>query len=312
LKDLFYLYCKQCELERCLDSPWACGFASLVTCFRLLGDRTTEASELVAQFKRSWGSPKNGMDTDEAISLAGQFGYRATRNPMGAARRDGTGLINWMRGKWADGVPVMLSVDSEGAGDVADHWWTVYGDPDASEAWVMDPLCPEDPFECLPHEEILKFAACNDGNDFIEYDAVAVSAPARLGLLGIPPSSALMEFLNENVEHETGWTSQGIAAALVDNHLRGIEDLESRGHASGRSNVSVSDLLAEGADVATVIEKWDVFFSEEQEAGIARLIEVLADLEAHQGHSAAAEEKDQMTMDIALNVILIATTLMDG
>ncbi len=39
---------------------------------------------------------------------------------------------------------------------------------------------------------------------------------------------------------------------------------------------------------------------------------VLYDLEAHLGHSIAASEADHMTREVALNLILIGTNLMDG
>jgi len=67
MSNAFYsFYCKQGELETWLErkvtsGAWACGFASLVTCFRLLGDRTTENKELVKQFRSFGENPKNGL-----------------------------------------------------------------------------------------------------------------------------------------------------------------------------------------------------------------------------------------------------------
>jgi len=80
----YSLYCKQRELEQPWEPPWACGFASLVTCFRILGDRTTENEELITRFRDTGEHPHEGMSSDAAVDLARLLGYKATKNPMGA------------------------------------------------------------------------------------------------------------------------------------------------------------------------------------------------------------------------------------
>ena len=63
MSDPYYsLYCKQRELQRFWQPYWACGFASLVTCFRILGDRTTENDELVARFRAAWALAELALD----------------------------------------------------------------------------------------------------------------------------------------------------------------------------------------------------------------------------------------------------------
>ena len=61
-----------------------------------------------------------------------------------------------------------------------------------------------------------------------------------------------------------------------------------------------------------VIRDWDVFFSDEQNENMEALREVLYDIEAHLGNTVAASEADHMTREVALNLILIGTNLMDG
>ena len=312
MSDPYYsLYCKQRELESLWQLPWACGFASLVTCFRILGDRTTENAELVARFRGFGGRPHDGMTTDEAVELGRAFGYRAVRNPSSTRRRE-DGFVEWMRKQWADGHPVMLSVDSHNEQGVANHWWLVYGDPGESNVWVMDPIEDDEPFELLSLAEVVEFASCDDGKGYIEYDCLAVSAASGAEMTGIPPSAELLNFLNENLQHDTGWTSQELAAALVDNHFSSVEGVDSQGHANGTDTVAVSDLLEHDGLVSSVIGGWNVFFSDEQGENIESLRSVLYDVEAHKVHKIAASEADHMTREIALNLILIGTNLLDG
>jgi hypothetical protein len=312
MSDPYYsLYCKQRELEKSWQLPWACGFASLVTCFRLLGDRTTENVELVRRFRKFAGRPHAGMSTDEAAKLAGKFGYRAAVNPE-STKRDWDAFESWMGRSLAKRKPVMLSVDTSGSQDEADHWWVVYGDPEGTNLWVMDPHEADTPFKLLSRSEIEEFASCDDREGWLEFDGVAISSQAGTGMISVPPSAALMEFLNEDVEHDTGWRSEALAAALVDNHFSSVDGLRFQGRAKGSGIVSVSDLLEPGGSVEDVIEEWDVFFSDEQRDNIEALSTVLYDVEAHMAHQVIQSEKDHMTREIALNLILIGTNLMDG
>ena len=312
MSDPYYsLYCKQRKLERIWQPSWACGFASLVTCFRLLGDRTTENGELVRRFRKFAGPPQAGMTTAEAIRLAEKFGYRAAVNPP-STKRDWDAFDSWMDRSLAKRKPVMLSVDTSASQDEANHWWVVYGDPEGTNLWVMDPNEADTPFELLSRSEIEEFASCNDGEGWLEFDGVAISSQAGTGMISVPPSAALMEFLNEDFEHATGWTSQEIAAALVDNHFSSVDGLRFQGQAKGSGIVSVSDLLKPGGSVEDVIEEWDVFFSDEQRDNIEALSTVLYDVEAHMAHQVIQSQKDHMTREIALNLILIGTNLMDG
>jgi hypothetical protein len=251
------------------------------------------------------------MTTDEAVELARSFGYRAVRNPS-STRREEDGFVEWMRKQWAAEHPVMLSVDSHNEQGVANHWWLVYGDPDESNAWVMDPLEAGEPFELLSLAEVVKFASCDDGNGYIEYDCVAVSTARGADMTGVPPSAALMNFLNEDLQPDTGWTSQELAAALVDNHFSSVEGVNSRGYANAAGAVAVFNLLEDDGPVTRVMEDWDVFFSDEQEENMELLRSVIYDIEAHKVHKIAASEADHMTREIALNLILIGTNLMDG
>lgn len=311
MNDPYYsLYCKQRELERIWQPSWACGFASLVTCFRLLGDRTTENGELVRRFRTFAGPPQAGMTTAEAIRLAQKFGYRAAVNPT-STKRDWDAFESWMDRSLAKRKPVMLSVDTHASQDEANHWWVVYGDPEGTNLWVMDPNETDTPFELLSRSEIEKFASCNDEAGRLEFDGIAISSQAGTGMISVPPSAALMEFLNEDFTHDTGWASQEIGAALVDNHFSSVDGLRFQGRAKGSGIVSVSDLLEPGGSVEDVVEEWNVFFSDEQRDNIESLSAVLYDVEAHMAHQVTRSQKDHMTREIALNLILIGTNLME-
>lgn len=305
----YSLYCKQSELEQPWEFPWACGFASLVTCFRILGDRTTENDELIARFKETGQHPHEGMTSDEAVDLAQSLGYRAVKNPS-SARDDKDAFVRWMQSKWRHGNPIMLSVDSGNAQGESDHWWTVYGDPDERNVWVMDPLQDAQPFQCLSISEVMSFASCNDGEGYLEYDGVAIASTPDADMTAIPPSAALMNFLNENTRFETGWTAHAIAAALVDNHFSSVEGVNSQGNAGGARAVVLSDLLLSTGPVAEVIDEWDVFFSDVQRTNIEALLGVLYDVEVHLDHRIAASETDHLIREIVLNLILIGTNLM--
>lgn len=312
MSDPYYsLYCKQRELERSWQPSWACGFASLVTCFRLLGDRTTENVELVRRFRKFAGPPQAGMTTPEAIRLAEKFGYRAAGNPT-STKRDWDAFALWMDRSLAKRKPVMLSVDTSASQEEANHWWVVYGDPEGTNLWVMDPNESDTPFELLSRSEIEQYASCDDGEGWLEFDGVAISSQAGTGMIAVPPSATLMEFLNEDVEHDTGWSSEEIAAALVDNHFSSVDGLRSQGRAKGSGIVSVSELLEPGGSVEDVIEEWDVFFSDEQRDNIEALRAILYDVEAHVAHELSPSARDHMSREIALNLILIGTNLMNG
>jgi len=307
MSDPFYrLYCKQQELESAWHDHWACGFASLVSCFRILGDRTTENEALVREF-RTFGKPRDGMTTDEAVRLAREFGYSARVN-RGDSRRDWNAFEIWLDANFAARKPVMLSVDSKASQEQADHWWMIYGDPDESNIWVMDPFITDSPFELLSRAEIESFASCSDTDGFIEFDGVAIESKSASQMIAIPPSATLMEFINEGHVHEKGWSSEQIAAALVDNHFSTISELAP----AGPRRVPVWELLEDGAAVDTVIDHWDTFFSESQLQNINQLRHTLRDIEAHANHSATPGEQDHLVREIALNLILIGTNLMDG
>jgi len=310
MSDPFYsLYCKQREIERCWHTPWACGFASMVTCFRLLGDRTTDNNTLVQEFRGLGGKPRDGMTTDEAATLARAFGYRPTIN-RSESRLAWPAFVKWLESSFARRAPVMLSVDSNGEQGEADHWWIVYGDPQDSKIWVMDPFDDDTPFDCFTRKEICKYAACDDGNGFLEYDGVSIAAPLSMGMVPVPPSATLMEFLNEDLHCATGWRSEAIAAALVDNHFSSVQDLPSQGAVRSGATL-VSTLLECGGAVDEVLDEWDVFFTDQQEANIESLRILLYDVEAHMSHKINSAEKDHITHEIALNLILIGTNLMD-
>jgi hypothetical protein len=307
----YSLYCKQSELQQPWEGPWACGFASLVTCFRILGDRTTESKELIERFRSFGGVPHEGMSTDEAEELAQAFGYKAIRNPSSTQRCKEEFLV-WMRKQWSKNHPVMLSVDSGNEQDEADHWWVVYGDPDQTNAWVMDPLNEDVPFQCCSVTEILAFAACNDGEGYIEYDGLAVDSLPESGLTGIPPSAALMGFLNANAKYSTGWTSQAIAAALVDNHFSSIAGVGSPRRSRNNRSISVSILLENKGPVNAVIDDWDVFFGSRERSNLDKLRTILFDISLHQDTKAFVSEADFLVREIALNLILIGGKLMDA
>ena len=250
------------------------------------------------------------MTTDEAVRLAGKFGYCASVNPRSTSRDWGR-FEQWMNRSFAAHSPVMLSVDASGAQDEAGHWWVIYGDTGEANWWVMDPYDQDVPFECCSKAEIREFASCDDGDGYLEFDGVALSNGTGSGQISVPPSAALMEFLNEDLEHDTGWTSQEIAAALVDNHFSSVDELRSRGRARGRSAVALTKLLDSKGTVDQVVDGWDVFCSDAQRENIRSLSKVLHDVESHKAHNLTASEVDHMTREIALNLILIGTNLMD-
>jgi len=306
----FSLYSKQHEIESLWDQrvkgSWACGFASLVTCFRLLGDRSTEDVELVRQFRRFGGQPTRGMTSEDVVTLARAFGYGARHR---SRVRNWETLDCWLNQQFRRRLPVMISVDNAASENVANHWWVVYGDPDQEIVWVMDPGCVSIPFQMIQRDVLARFAACNDLEDFLEYDAVVITPPRSGDLTGIAPSVVLMEFLNENKVFSSGWNSEMIAAALVDNHLGSIVELPSQGRASGRKSLSVSPLLAPDGEVAAVLAHWDAFFYDSEEQSMASLLAILSDLEAHVGHCILPEERTQLVHEMVLNCILIGTRL---
>ncbi len=307
----FYsLYSKQHEIESLWDrrvkGSWACGFASLVTCFRLLGDRSTEDVELVRQFRKSGGRPSAGMTSEDVVMLARAFGYGARHR---SRVRNWETLEGWLNEQFRKRLPVMISVDTSASENVANHWWVVYGDPVQEIVWVMDPACKSIPFQMIRRDDLARFAACNDLEDFLEYDAVVMTAPRGRDLAGIAPSVVLMEFLNEKKVFSSGWTSEMVAASLVDNHLGSVTGLPSQGRATGRNSVPVSLLLVPDGEVAAVLGHWDAFFYDSESQSMAALVAVLCDLEAHLGHCILPEERIPLLNEIVLNCMLIGTRL---
>lgn len=282
----FSLYSKQHEIEglwdRRVKGSWACGFASLVTCFRLLGDRSTEDVELVRQFRKIGGKPTSGMTSENVVMLARAFGYGARHR---SRVRNWETLDRWINEQFRRRLPVMISVDNAGSENVANHWWVLYGDPAQEIVWVMDPGCHSIPFQMIRRDVLERFAACNDQEDFLEYDAVVITTPRGGDLTGIAPSVVLMEFLNENKVFSSGWNSEMVAASLVDNHLSSVVGLPSRGRASSSKRVPVSLLLVSDGEVEGVLAHWDSFFYDSETQSMVSLVAILSDLEAHLGHS---------------------------
>jgi hypothetical protein len=307
----FYsLYSKQHEIESLWDrrvkGSWACGFASLVTCFRLLGDRSTEDVELVRQFRKIGGKPSDGMSSENVVMLARAMGYGARHRPR---LRNWETLDRWLNEQFHKRLPVMISVDTAASENVADHWWVVYGDPAQDIVWVMDPACRSIPFQMIRRDDLARFAACNDLEDYLEYDAVVIIPPRGGDLNGIAPSVVLMEFLNERKVFSSGWTSEMVAAALVDNHLGSVGGLPSQGRATGRKGVPVSLLLVPDGEVAAVLGHWDAFFYDSESESMASLVAILCDLEAHLEHNIFPDEQTQLVHEVVLNCMLIGTRL---
>lgn len=305
----FALYCKQADVQSCYERPWACGFASLTTCVRLLGDRRTRCSDFVAKARAKGIAPRRGLTTEDAIQLAHALGYRAVPNPA-RTRYSPEEFRSWLAIQFRNRHPVMLSVAT--AQDFkGNHWWASYSDldNDPGSIWIMDPIAKDIPFEALGWKEFFSFATVDDessteGPGFQSFDALSIRQK-RAGLTPVPPSNALINFLNR--EPDVDYSAEFAAACLVDNYYQILKESPGRGRATGRGSVELCQLVAKGGPLITKLQPWRAYLDERD---METVIGILADIEVFDGHRVAANAVESTVAEIALLAVLTTRALM--
>lgn len=306
----FALYCKQSEVQSTYEFPWACGFASLTTCVRLLGDRRTRCSDFVARARAKGIAPRRGLTTDDAIQLAAALGYLAVRNPA-PTRYSPQEFRRWLAAQFRNRHPVMVSVAT--AQDFAgNHWWASYSDldDDPGSIWIMDPIEEDIPFEALGWKEFFSFATVDDessseGPGFQSFDALSIR-PQRAGLMPVPPSNALINFLNR--EPEVNYSAEFAAACLVDNYYQILKESPRKGRATGRGSVELCRLLAQGGPLITKLQPWRAYLDE---TDMETVRGILADIEMFDGHRVPADSVATVVSELALLLVLTTRALME-
>ena len=144
------LVCKQRDLEGWWEPHWACGFASLATCIRFLGGKTS-GKELINTFrKRMKGKPREGLTVEEIGFLAQHRGYRARYYRGGF---DKGRFKTWLLWAFEMRHPVIVAVDGN-------HVLVTYSNhEDRRKVWFMDPLDNTEFFGLTTWDHFLKRAA---------------------------------------------------------------------------------------------------------------------------------------------------------
>jgi hypothetical protein len=255
----FALYYKQNTLERLYSGHWACGFAGLITCMRLLGDRRHLGSDLVKKQKQWNITPSEGLASEEIIRLANRFGYKAKRYP----KKNGLDRLlfkKWLKNAWQQFHPVMIGSEPKV------HWMVAYnsGEEDR-EVWIMNPVRTKSVFHTLPMREVLSWPTEADDDSGLEYYcALEIYQPNR-SLLSLPPSNKLIEFINEEDDFKT--------TCIVDNFLETILD----GCQSNNTRDPLAYDLLE--NIESNILNWEGYFSNADLDDMQRIRELLRDIE---------------------------------
>lgn len=266
------LYCKQSTIESWHDLPWACGFSSIVTAMRLLGNRSIRADQLPRQLRSIGGNPKNGIDDDDLVRLVGDFGYDVESFPE-SYKYDTAAFKKWLRAAWRRNHPTVVAWTC--SGDEHDHYVVAYSNPDERDAvWVMDPLDDDTVFELMSWKEFLEGAE-DRSEEYCFWEAHEImsrgSAPNA-----VPPSTALFEWTNElpgDVEEQ-----DFVAAAFVDNFFDTVREHEVSGSAAG---TALSEILARNGPLWAKLEEWETYYDEDDFDVLRSHLEVAQDIDAY-------------------------------
>lgn len=161
---------------------WACGPASLFTCFKLLGNWEATPNKVFEAIGVSFGQQipdwlklGGGADEDQLARGAKRLGYKAEIRQFqpGARRKAWEHLIGCSHRH----IPAILGVDD------GEHWIVGYG-ADKGGAWIMDPADDESIFEYWDKAALMdRWLYCADPEE--DEDG---GDCAGFGLLTITPS----------------------------------------------------------------------------------------------------------------------------
>jgi len=283
------LYCKQGTVESWNELPWACGFASIATAFRFLGDRETEAHLLPSKFKRMGGKPSDGLCTDELIKLIRAFDYKVKSF---SDKYDSDSFKKWLASAWMRNHPTIVAVCS--SSDDHDHYIVAYSNPDDQGVWVMDPLEENEVYEYYSWKDFLDYSS-NQSEDYCFWEAHEIIPSAKRCNM-TPPSTALFDWINDlpgEVEYR-----DFLAVALLDNFFNLIEDNKAR---SG--GVKLSKILADDGELWNKLMEWEAYYDVNDIEMFGEMHSVLQDIDAHLDIKLRANEIDYVVGELALLLV---------
>lgn len=265
------LYCKQSTIESWYDLPWACGFSSIVTAMRLLGDRSVRADQLPRRLRRLGANPKDGIDSDDLVRLVNDFGYTARSFPQ-RDRYDRARFKDWLRAAWARNHPTVVAWTC--TGDEHDHYVCAYANPDDKNIWVMDPLNEDEVFELMSWKEFLDGAE-DRSEEYCYWEAHEIR-PTQPAANAVPPSAALFEWINE-LPGEVA-EQDFVAAAFVDNFFDTVRAHEV---SSSARKVALADVLATDGPLWAKLEEWNEYYDQDEFEVLRQHLEVARDINAY-------------------------------
>jgi len=243
------------------------------------------------------------------VQLAGALGYQAVPNPA-RTRYSREEFRRWMATQFRNRHPIMVSV-ATGQDYDGNHWWASYSDldDDPDSIWIMDPLENDTPFEALGWKEFFAFATVDDessakGPGYQSFDALSIR-PKRRGLNPVPPSNALINYLNQ--EPAVDYSAEFAAACLVDNYYQILEESPRKGRATGRGSVEMLTVLARDGLLMAKLQPWLAYLDE---ADLETVREILSDIEAFDGHRVPPGALEATVAEVALLTVLTTRSLM--
>ncbi len=266
------LYCKQWTIEHGYELPWACGYSSLVTSMRLLGDRTIRADRLPDWVKRTGENPKDGIDSDQLKALANGYGYSVRSFPQ-KSKHDEFAFKEWLLDAWGRNHPTVVACGGYRA-NPNDHFVVAYSNPEDTWVWVMDPIEEDEAFSKMSWSDFLEWSGGEEkGKQVWEGHAISPKAAAPGA---VPPSTELFEWINEL----PGDLSEQdyVAVAFVDNLL---ETLASFRAMAGRPSMPLQHVVADDGQLWEKFQLWSNYFDEDDLGVLGNMLRVAFDLDAY-------------------------------
>lgn len=284
------LYCKQRSIESWHELPWACGFASIVTAMRLLGDRATRADQLPRRLRRMGGNPRDGIDENEVVRLVREFGY-AVRSCPRRDRNDPSCFKDWLVAAWRRHHPTVVAC---GGGDEHDHYICAYSNPDDDWVWVMDPLENEEVYSSMRWRDFLDWTGDTSG-EFWEWEGHEIVPRGTPGN-ALPPSTRLFEWVNElpgDVDER-----DPVAAAFIDNLFDVV-----RPFSTSRHGTALSSVLDSAGPLQMKLDEWAAYYDAAERAAVEAMVDVARDLDAHMSIRVDAATTEALAAELALLLV---------
>lgn len=287
------IYCKQSTIESWYEPSWACGFASIMTAMRLLGNRHIQAERLPRRARKVG----DGMVDTDVRSLVRKYGY-SVRSFPGRNKWYADQFKNWLIEAWSKNHPTIVACRSSDDCEYLDHYICVYSNPEDNQVCFMDPGDDETVFSSMPWDDFLEYTEDrSEKHCFWEAHEII---PRHVARNGLPPSSALFDWINELPGDIREQDQDFVAAALVDNFFESIQQFLSK---SSQRSIPLAQVLADDGTLWRKITEWEPYYDDHEIDKMRTVLKVLQDMDLYLGLRIRKTHLAAATSELALVIV---------